>query len=290
MRRRSFFCLLYALLLILTAAHAYAAETDPEQDARARVADYALSVHDYVWEQSEEDGVILLYYRNYFPRTNGNRIVFDINPPYVVYGTVRGVPYSLASYGNGREMGFREYLELSNESRGELANIYQYAGYGKRISMRYGVNCATFLSDCLKQGFAEEDLPIMRGVRTLLSEPRWKRHFTFGKRGWKDYENLQTADFLENTEHAVLVIENDPENGMLRIMEQTSPVYAMEHCQNLADVTVTLYYRGKPTQLAAKRLCMECEACLQATTGTQCRWASYQELGDEKYKAVFVKY
>ena len=73
-------------------------------------------------------------------------------------------------------------------------------------------------------------------------------------------------------------------------MEQTPPDYAVEHCENLSDVTVTLVYRGKPTTLEAKRLCMTCDACLQATTGTYLHWEEYDVLGDAQYTAVFVKY
>ena len=282
--------LLICAWLLLTAAQVCAGEPADVHDPRARVAAYALRIHDYVWEQEQHDGVLLMYYRNYFPRANGNRIQFVHSEPYVVYGKVRGVPYSLASYGNGREMGFEDYLALNAVERGELANIYKYSSYGQRISMRFGMNCATFLSDCLRQGFPQEDLPVMRGISTLMYELKWKRHFTFGKRGWKDYENLQTADFLECDTHAVLVMENDPDNSMLRVMEQTAPEYAIEHCTGLTDVTVTLYHRGKPTEVQAKRLCMECEACLQATTGTQYRWVSYDELAQEEYRAVFVNY
>ena len=290
MNARSFIGLLCALL-ILTAAPAHAVETDTEQqEARSRVAAYALQIHDYTWTMPEEEGVILLYNCNYFARTNGNRLVFDITPPYVVYGTVRGIPYSLSIYGNGQEMIYPKYLELSMAERSEIANIYKYRNNGERISMRYGMSCATFLSDCLRQGFPDDPPPVLNGVTTLMSDVQWKKYFTFGKRGWKDYENLRTADFLFNDDHVMLVIENDPEQQRLHIMEQTPPDYAVENCENITDVTITMYYRGKPTEMQAKRLCMECDACLQCTTGTQYRWADYQELGGEGYRAVFVKY
>ena len=81
MNARSFIGLLCALLL-LTAAPAHAMETAPEQqETRSRVAAYALQIHDYTWTLPEEEGVILLYNCNYFARTNGNRLVFDITPP-----------------------------------------------------------------------------------------------------------------------------------------------------------------------------------------------------------------
>ena len=289
MKSRLFPCLLCALL-ILAAVPAHAAETDTESAARARIAAYAMQIYNYTWTLPEDEGVILLYNRNYFPRTIGNRLVFEITQPYVVYGTVRGIPYSLSCYGNGQEMTYPAYRELSLDQRSEIADIYKYRNHGKRISMRYGMSCATFVSDCLRQGFPDDPPPVMRGVITFMSDLRWKRHFTFGKRGWKDFENLQTADFLFKDDHVMLVIENDPEQQRLHIIEQTPPDYAVEHCDNITDVTVTLYYRGKPTEIQAKRLCMECEACLQATTGTQYRWADYRELGEEGYRAVFVKY
>ncbi len=290
MNLRSFIGLLCALL-ILAAAPAHALKTtETEPDARSRIAEYALQIHDYTWTMPEEEGLILLYNCNYFARTNGNRIIFDITPPYVVYGTVRGIPYSLSSYGNGREVTYPAYLELSLPERSEVANIYKYRNKGERISMRYGMSCATFLTDCLRQGFTENPPPLMDGVTTMMSDLRWKKYFTFGKRGWKDFDNLQTADFLFNADHVILIIENDPENQRLHIMEQTPPDYAVENCENITDVTITMYYREKPTEMQAKRLCMECEACRQATTGTQYRWADYQELGKEGYRAVFVKY
>ncbi len=284
------FARLLCVLLLLAAPLAYADETDAEQEARARVAAYAMKVHEYTWTMPEEDGVILLYNCNYFMRTNGNRLIFEITPPYVAYGTVRGIPYSLSVYGNGLELTYPEYLKTTNAERAEISNIYNYRSYGERISVRYGMSCATFVSDCLRQGFANDPPPVMKGVITLMSELPWKRHFTFGKRGWKDYDKLQTADFLFNEEHVMLVMENDTEHERLRIMEQTPPDYAVANCENITDVTVTLYYRGSPTEMQAKRLCMECEACRQATTGTQYRWADYQELGEKKYRAVFVKY
>ena len=289
MNARSFIGLI-CTMLILTASYASAGETDPGWDARSRVAAYALQIHDYTWTLPEEEGVILLYNRNYFMRTNGFRLIFDITPPYVVYGTVRGVPYSLSIYGNGYEMTYPRYRNLTMAERAEIANIYKYKNNGERISMKYGMSCATFLSDCLRQGFRADAPPVITGVITLMSDLRWKKFFVFGKRGWRDYENLETADFLCSDDHVMLVIDNDPEQQRLQIVEQTPPDYAVSNCENMTDVTVTLYYRGKPTQMQAKRLCMECEACLRATTGTQLRWADYQELGDLNYRAVFVKY
>ena len=91
MNVRSIISLLCALL-ILTATPAYAVEPDTDQNPRSRIAAYALQIHDYTWTLPEEEGVILLYNRNYFARTNGNRLIFDITPPYVAYGTVRGIP------------------------------------------------------------------------------------------------------------------------------------------------------------------------------------------------------
>ena len=290
MKIRSFLSML-CLLLFLTAVSVYADETaHDEQDARSRVVAYALQVYNYTWTLPEEEGFILLYNCNYFARTNGNRLIFDITPPYVVYGTLRGIPYSLSKYGNGKETTFTQYLELSNAERSEVANIYVYKKYGERISMKYGMSCVTFLSECMRQGFPYDPPPVLNGISTFLSDLRWKKYFTFGKRGWKDFENLQTADFLFNDEHVMLVIENDPEQQRLHIVEQTPPDYAVENCENITDVTITMYYRNNPTEMQAKRLCMECDACLQATTGTQCRWADYQELGKEGYRAVFVKY
>ena len=289
MNVRSIISLLCALL-ILTATPAYAVEPDTDQNPRSRIAAYALQIHDYTWTLPEEEGVILLYNRNYFARTNGNRLIFDITPPYVAYGTVRGIPYSLSVYGNGRETAYTRYLELSAAQRAEIANIYNYRNFGERISMKYGMSCATFLSDCLRRGFSADPPPVIDGVTSLMSDLRWKRYFTFGKRGWKDFENLRTADFLFSADHVMLVIENDPEQQRLHVMEQTPPDHAVANCENITDVTITLRYRGNPTQMQAKRLCMECEACLQATTGTQYRWADYQELGMQNYRAVFVRY
>ncbi len=276
--------------LLLFCAPVRAEEISSETEARDRVVSYALQIYDYVWTLPEEQGPILLYNCNYGVRTNGFRVVFDRSQPYVVYGTVRGIPYSLATYSNGRDLTFEQYLALTDAQRAEIANIYNYPGYGKRISMRYGMSCATFLSDCLRRGLQDDALPVQDGVRTLLSDTRWKKYFTFGKRGWKDYEALQPGDFITRDGHAMLIIENLAKEQRMRVMEQTPPDYAVANCENITDVTVTLIHRGKPTQLQAKRLCMECAACRQATTGTQCRWVDYTELVQSEYRAVFVKY
>ena len=279
--------LLCAVLTLLSAAAS--AEAPALSPARQRVIDYAMQVHNYEWTLPEEEGVILLYNRNYRTRTNGFRLLFDITPPYVVYGTVRGVPYTLSSYGNGRETIYPEYLALTTQEKARLANIYMYTGHGKRLSMKYGMSCATFLSDCVRQGL-EDELPVMNGVVSLMSDPIWKKHFTFGKHGWKDYADLQPGDFLSRDGHAVLVIENEPDTNTFWIMEQTPPDYAIEHCENMTDVTVTITYRDHPTKIQAKRLCMECAACRQATTGTQYRQATYEEFSEGDFIAVFVDY
>ena len=266
------------------------AQTSEDAAARERVTAYAQQIHDYVWTLPEEDGFILLYNVNYYPRRNGNRVVFDGVQPYVVYGTVRGVPYSLSSYSNGKEMTFERYQQLTLAQRAEVANMYLYPGHGQRISMRYGMSCATFLTECLRQGFPDEDLPVLRGVGTFLYENRWKRHMTFGKHGRKDYPDLLPGDFLRVSDHVMLVMENDPEACELTIMDQTAPNSSASLCENLTDVTVTLIHRGKPTVLEARRLCMECPACLSGTTGTRLGRFSYDELGDLGYMAVFVGY
>ena len=287
MRLRLVSCVLSIILLCLALGAAAAEEAG---DARSRVTAYAQMIHDYTWELPEEEGYILVYNRNYDPAVNGNRIVFRAWQPYVVYGTVRGIPYSLSVYGNGRERTFEQYSQLPLEERAEIANIYTYGKFGRRISMRYGMSCATFLSECLRQGFPDEDLPIMRGVVTLMSDARYKRHFEFGKHGKKDYPLLQPADLLRVANHVMLVMDNDPEHERLLVMEQTPPDHAVANCNNLTDVTITLTYRGQPTTLQAKRLCMECEACRQATTGTQLCWVDYDALREDEYLAVFVKY
>ncbi len=284
---RLFLCLLCALALL--PAPMVHAESSGDA-ARQRVVDYAQSIHDYTWELPEEDGVILLYNRNYYPSTSGFRIVFGAWQPFVAYGTVRGVPYSLSAYGNGRETTFADYQKLSIDQRTEIANIYNYTGYGDRVSMRYGMSCTTFITECLKQGFPDEDLPVIHGVKIFLSENVWKRHFTFGKHGKNDFDELKPADILRNETHVMLVMENDPAGERLRVMEQTPPDQAVAECENLTDVTVTLIYKDEPTTVQAKRLCMECPACLQSTTGTQERWISYEDLRLGGFMAVFIDY
>ncbi len=291
MKKRRFFCLICSLL-ILAAGQVCAEENPPRQDAlaRARVIGYAMQIHDYTWTLPEEVGAILLYNRNYSVTLNGNRPVFRTVKPFVATGTVRGIPYSLAVYGNGMEVPFSEYRELSNTDRVQIANIYNYGSYGKRISMLYGMSCVTFLSECLRQGFPDEDLPLQKGVGDFVYEEHWKQHFTLGKRFLSNYARLQAGDFLYRDGHAVLVVENDPEGHRLRIIEQTPPDYACQNCENITDVTVTLYYRGKPSQVEARRLCMECEACRAATTGTYYHWTDYETLRKEEYRPVFVNY
>ena len=276
----------------LPSALAGEAAGDAEAEARRRVVEYAEQIYNYTWE-IPEDQYLLIYNRNYYPETNGFRIVFTAPawPPFVVSGTVRGVPYTLSSYGNGRETTFAEYKDMTLDQRLEIANIYQYASYGTRISARYGMSCATFLTECMRQGFDEDNAPpIMHGVVSFLNDVRWKQYMTFGKRGAADYPDMQPGDFLRRDGHVMLMVENDPEHQRMRIMNQTPPDYAVKNCENLTDVTVTLYYKGKPTTLQAKRLCMACDACLQTTTGTNCCWIDYDTLLEEEYMAVFVKY
>jgi len=255
---------------------------------REAVAEYARKIHDFVWTLDE--GVVLMYNKNYHPRTNGRRLVFDGWQPYVACGTVRGVPYSLSIFSNGLETPFSIYQRLSDEERGELAWIYGYYKNGDRLSAKYGMSCATMVSECMQQGFPDEELPLAYGVKTLITTPEWKKHFTFGKNGAKNYPGLRTADLLYNSGHVVLVMENDSSAQRVLIMEQTPPDHAVAHCENLTEVEVELMYRGHPTRVTAKRLCMQCPACLQATTGTQLRYASYTELRKSGYQAIFVDY
>ena len=287
---RRFVCCLMCMALLAPAVLPAWAEEPEDSAARARVAEYAMRIHDYTWELPEEKGVLLVYNCNYDPRTSGFRLVFPVWSPYVVYGTVRGVPYSLASYGNGKELTFEQYQQLDIEKRIEISNIFKYLDNGNRVCPRYGMACATFVTECLKQGLTDPDLPIIHGVKTLFGDKKWKRYFDFGKHGRKEYPRLRTGDVMYQDKHVMLVMENDAEGRRLHVMEQTPPDYAAANCENMSDVTVTLVYRGKPTTVEAKRLCMECDACRQSTTGTQYRWVDYDELGDQGYVAVFVKY
>ncbi len=290
MKFRSFLCL-FCSLLILAAGQFCAGESLTEQEARARVVEYALQIHNYTWTLPEEEGAILLYNKNYSVWINGSRPVFKTVKPIVATGTVRGIPYSLSIYGNGLEVPFSEYRELANAERVQISEVYNYGSNGKRISMLYGMSCVTFLSECLLQGLPNENLTLQKGVGSFVYDKEWSRYFTLGNNRYlKDFERLQAGDFLYRIGHAVLVIENDPAERRLHIIEQTPPDYAYDHCENITDVTVTMFFREKPFQVEARRLCMECEACREATTGTRYHWVTYDELRKQEYRPVFVNY
>ena len=259
-----------------------------EQARRNRVLNYAYRVLNYTWELAPEDGTILLYSLRTFPRMNGNRLVLD-GTVYVAIGTVRGVPYSLSVHSDGKETTFQDYQRLTNEEKGCLAEIYEY-NESSRISMLYGMSCATFLTECMRAGFPERDLPIISSAVDVLTDEQWAPMQTRGKHGMKDFPDLRPGDFIYREGHVGLVAGNDPEEKKLLIIEQSPPHDTIALCENLTDETVSFTYNDRTYEYPVRRVCMECAACRASTTGTQIKWYDYDDLRLQGYMGVFMTY
>ena len=251
-----------------------------DEGARQKVVDHAYEVYNYTWNT---DGYILVYYNGYNPddtnlTTNGVK-------PVVVTGTVRGIPYSLSANGNGAERTYGQYRSLSASDKLLISKKYSYGG-GTRVSMLYGMSCATFVTECMIEGLPGKGLSTY-AVTNIHSQSSWAKYITQGSKSTAGYKALQKGDYLYSSGHVMLVVDNDGSSS-LTVIEQTPPDYARNNCSNKTSVTVTLTYNGTTKQYTATKLCMNCAACRQAGVGTQKKTYSYSSL--TSYYPMYVDY
>ena len=250
-----------------------------DSDRRQAVVDYAYNVYNYTWSTS---GNILVYYNGYNPTTTS---ISDTVNPVVVSGTVRGIPYSLSANGDGAEKTFSAYKSLSSSEKLLLSNRYSYNG-GYRVSMKYGMSCATFVTECMLQGLPGKGLSTY-AVTNIHSQSKWKNYITQGSKTTEGYKKLQKGDYLYSSGHVMLVVDNNGSSG-LTVIEQTPPDYSRINCSNKKTVTVCLTYNGTTKSYTATQLCMNCDACKQTGVGTQKKYYSYSNLSS--YTPMYVDY
>lgn len=183
--------------------------------ARNRAAEYAYEILNYNWYAN---GTIKLWKRN----------------EYRSYQNIRGIPYSLHT-----QMTFEGYKNLSDYQK------YSINGNG----MLYGMACAKFVTDCIRQGFLPDyDLPT--DTRCLFhkrygsyygTSEGWNGHVdtVSDKCFWADhsksqwysiwdevksnyvehYKKLRRGDYVDNYDHVRLVIDND--GSKIKYIDQT---------------------------------------------------------------------
>ena len=254
-----------------------------ETEKRNAVVAYAESVWNYTWNI---DGYILLYNSGYKPSESNGALVFGGDRPVVATGSVRGIPYSLAANGNGAEKSFSAYNALSTANKLLISNIYSYNG-NTRVSMKYGMSCATFVTSCILQGMPGKGLSTY-ALSAIHQSSAWKPYITQGSKTTDGYKKLQKGDYLYVNGHVRLVVGNT--GSSIEVIEQTPPDYTRNHCSNPRTVTVSLTYNGVTRQYTATQVCMSCAACRQATLGTQKTTYSYSALSSAGYYPMYVNY
>ena len=181
--------------------HSYDPKVSP---MRNKVADYAYEILNYTWEATSE----VLGYKG--KDENGNYL-----SPYKWSAgtTIYGLPYADSSIKD-----FREYKEkLSNSQKSEKSTEYQ---------MKYGMVCASLVTDCIRQGFTnitlnrdDQCLFHKRGVwgtnKVIRSVPGgdiWKNDHSYEEwtsiwtniqneqrnSGYPAYQSLKKGDYLDN--------------------------------------------------------------------------------------------
>lgn len=253
--------------------------------ARDNVVAHAESILNYTWYSSKP---ILLYYNGYNPYENPDGSL-NITTPVVATGTIRGIPYTLSSNntGGGAEKTFSQYKALSAADKSTLSKIYTY-GNGKRISMKYGMSCATFVTDCILQGLTGKGLSVYSNIH-IHRQSGWKNYITQGTRTDEGYMALQKGDYLYNaTSHVMLVVDNN--GSSITVIEQTPPDYTRINCTNKRTISAALTYNGKTKYYRSTRVCMQCDACKRSTTGTQKATYSYSSLRSGGYYPMYVNY
>lgn len=254
---------------------------------RQTVVTHAYKVYEKSWTT---DGYILLYYNGYNP-SDDSIVVDESIHPVVVTGNVRGIPYTLSSNntGGGEEKSFEDYFNLSASDRLLLSNKYTYNG-GSRVSMKYGMSCATFVTDCIRQGLprtSSNQLLNTYASTNIHESAAYKKYITKGSADNDGYKKLKKGDYLYKGSHVMLVVENDGISS-LTVIEQTPPDYSRSNCTKPKTITVELTYGGQTQTYTAKQLCMECDACRQAGMGTQKKVYYYSAL--TSYTPMYVDY
>jgi len=248
---------------------------------RANVVAYAEMIQEDEW--TLESGYILLYNKNYSPTySNGT---FSMNTPYIVSGTIRGIPYTLSSNntGGGAEKTYSLYKNLSDAEKTAISKIYTYSS-GNRISAKYGMSCATFVTDCIRQGFPNTSLSTY-ALTNFHTNSSWSKLITQGTADSEGYSQLLPGDYLYKGSHVMLVVKNT--GSSINVIEQTPASWT---CNNPKTETIALEYDGKTYTFSAQRLCMTCSKCEAHTTGTSRNTYSYSTLASDGYYAMYVNY
>ena len=245
---------------------------------------HAEEILNYTWNTSD---YILLYYRGYAPSGSGFP-TFNGSLPIVVTGRVKGIPYSLSANGNGAEKTFAQYKALSASDKREISGIYTYSG-GSRVSMKYGMSCATFVSDSILHGLTGKGLSVGH-VTTFHTNSGWRNYVTQGTMNTAGYRKLQKGDYVRNGGHVMLVAGNN--SSSVTVIEQTTPdsspnaTITSTTLANARRASVPLYKNGTAKYYTAIIL----DGYSKSAMGTRKRDVSYSTLLSEGYYPMYVNY
>lgn len=278
------FSVLIALMMCMVLAFAGQAWCGPRDDA----VNHAYEVLNYQWYTS---GYVLLYSSTFGPQINNGVLTFS-STPYVATGNVRGIPYSLSKSGDGGgdEKTFEAYKNLTMSDKLQKSNRYWY-GSSYKVSMRYGMSCATFVTDCILQGMPNNGLYIYP-LTNFHKQNIWQNYVTVGSLNDEGYSKLQKGDYLyhQNGDHVRLVVENNKSAKTITYIDQTPPDGTRNGCTNkqyLSNITLSTY-NGATYNGPAWKVCMQCSACLANTMGTHKATISYSSL--PLYPAYYPMY
>lgn len=279
--------------------------------AREKVVKYAHEVLNYEWT-IPAGNYMLLYTKK--ATQNGNIVNFaSTNPAVVVTGKVKGVPYVL-QYANVQEVPFRafrsgemSYENLSTSSRLITSNVYEYPytqdSNRKRVSPKYGLGCATFVSDAVRRGFENENLSTYAGV-SFHNNGNWSGKITQGSnQNYFDYAKLKPGDYVKNDGHVMLVVANDGSSS-LTVIHQTPPLSSFEYNngslniysipssrrESLYNISLKNANSYSYNVYSAYRLKVDLEEESTYHIGTQKRNYSYAYLSNNKYYPMYVNY
>ncbi|MBQ7545221.1 MAG: putative Ig domain-containing protein [Synergistaceae bacterium] len=184
---------------------------------RDAAVDYAYQIYNYTWSVKHS-----------IPRYHA-----DKNPT-AVSGTIKGIPYTYANM-----VSFAEYKALSNADKGIV-----YGG-----SMKYGMVCATLVTDCIRQAFWDRELPLLHTV--MFHKSRYSSAYTKlvssvssaifnndhtceqwqniwasirssqASSGYPAYKKLQKGDYLNDWNHVIFVVDNNTSTQTITYIDQT---------------------------------------------------------------------
>ena len=244
---------------------------------RDKVVAYAREILNYTWNAS---GYVLLYNNNYNPaRKSDGSIDFRYSIPYVAKGTIHGIPYTLSSNGGGgAEKTFEQYKALSMNDKLAVSDIYTYSPgsstfSGLRVSMKYGMSCATFVTDCIRQGLSGAEVGHLTNFHTMSS---YSGKITQGERNSSGYSRLQKGDYLMTSGHVMLVVDNG--SSSLTVIEQSPPSLG-SYWQTLYRIT----FSNVPGTYTAT-------SCNDGKVGTRERTCTYSSLQSSGYYPMYVNY